>query len=108
MGCTHADYLRVKALGEAAVRKLGADWVVETWDNLGWHVTVNSGAYVVHIRTEKRKGRKDRQHYWVDFMAGGHQYTAEGLCPVEAVRCVSLGAIKSATDTLNAIIQEIL
>lgn len=47
-GCTWEAYQRAQRDGAWLAKRLGDGWVVEVWENLGWHVAVNKGVCSVH------------------------------------------------------------
>lgn len=47
-GCTWEAHQRAQRDGAWLAKRLGDGWVVEVWENLGWHVAVNKGVCQVY------------------------------------------------------------
>lgn len=45
--CTFADFELAKSRGAALVKRLGAGWKADVWENGGWHYAVYKGRKVI-------------------------------------------------------------
>lgn len=78
-------------------KELGADWVPDVWENLGWHIGARNGAYLLH---KLRNGR-----YWCSYNPeGGMQITSNGKTARGAVGLASLRACSMARIMLENLI----
>lgn len=57
LGCTLAEYQKTVRDAEQLQQRLGPDWEVTVWDNLGWTYCAQNGVASIHPPSDHAKSR---------------------------------------------------
>ncbi len=87
-GCTAEEYRKAHANAARLCKQLGTGWVVNVWENLGWHFCATKGQCTVY--------RHGPRHYWASLETKMGQFHHTSRTPKAAVDAIAKQCLEVA------------